>query len=102
MDRGRPPPLNGALVVPKQRRFERIALTERGSATGDIGHLVSLQRLTDDRITDQLVLRGCKVRCHVRRLVANIRLGRLAQFVKTLEMELVEWLACRVLAFRCT
>ena len=30
MDRGRPPPLNGALVVPKQRRFERIALTERG------------------------------------------------------------------------
>ena len=33
--------------------------------------------LTDDQITDQLVLRGCKVRRHVGRLVANILLSRL-------------------------
>ena len=44
------------------------------------GNLVSLQGLTDDHITDQLALRGCEIRRHVRRL--NILLGRLAQFVK--------------------
>lgn len=75
VDRGRPPPLNGALVVPKQRRFERIALTERGlqSATSAI-RSVFRGLLTD--------LRGCEVRSHFRRLVADILLGRLAQFVK--------------------
>jgi hypothetical protein len=30
MDRGRPPPFDGALVVPKQRGLERMDLIERG------------------------------------------------------------------------
>ena len=73
MDRGRPLPLNGALVVPKQRRFERIALTERGLQL----ETSAIQSVFRGLRTNQLVLRGCKVRRHVRRLVANIMLGRL-------------------------
>jgi hypothetical protein len=53
MDRGRPLPLNGALVVPKQRRFERIALTERGlrSATSAIQSVFRGLRTIRSRIS---------------------------------------------------
>ena len=54
-----------------------------GTTIGNISHLVSLQGLTDDHITDQFMPRGCEVRRYIRHLVANILLGRLAQFVKT-------------------
>ena len=61
----------------KTTKVRADSIDRTGTAIGNISHSVGLQELTDDQITDQLVLPGCKVRRHVRRLVANILLGRL-------------------------
>ena len=46
----------------KTTKVRADCIDRTGTAAGNISHSVGLQGLTDDQITDQLMLQGCEVR----------------------------------------
>jgi hypothetical protein len=62
MRRGRPAPLEGALVLPKHRMFARIARTLRFAASCSSSYVTGLDRLAEDHLLDHDVLQLCEVR----------------------------------------